>query len=51
VSDRSLIAGTFSGDRERRGSETEANELLNKLAEDIINPEALMDIEMASSDR
>ena len=33
--------------------ESEANELLNKLAEDIVNPEALMEPEMAgaSSDR
>ena len=29
--------------------ESEANELLNKLAEDIVNPEALMEPEMASS--
>ena len=29
----------------------EANELLNKLAEDIENPEALMEPEMTSSDR
>jgi len=33
--------------------ESEANELLNTLAEDIVNPEALMEPEMAgaSSDR
>ena len=29
--------------------ESEANELLNKLAEDIVNPEALMEPEMASA--
>jgi ferritin-like metal-binding protein YciE len=31
--------------------ESEANELLNKLAEDIVNPEALMEPEMASANR
>jgi ferritin-like metal-binding protein YciE len=31
--------------------ESEANELLNKLAEDIVNPEALMEPEFASSGR
>jgi ferritin-like metal-binding protein YciE len=31
--------------------ESEANELLNKLAEDIVNPEALMEPEIASSNR
>jgi hypothetical protein len=29
--------------------ESEANELLNKLAEDIVNPEALMEAEMAGA--
>ena len=29
--------------------ESEANELLNKLAEDIVNPEALMEPELASA--
>ena len=29
--------------------ESEANELLNKLAEDIVNPEALMEPEMAGA--
>ena len=31
------------------GEESEANELLNKLAEDIVNPEALMEPEMAGA--
>jgi len=31
--------------------ESEANELLNKLAEDIVNPEALMEPELASTSR
>jgi ferritin-like metal-binding protein YciE len=31
--------------------ESEANELLNTLAEDIVNPEALMEPEMAAADR
>jgi ferritin-like metal-binding protein YciE len=31
--------------------ESEANELLNKLAEDIVNPEALMEPELASASR
>jgi hypothetical protein len=29
--------------------ESEANELLNKLAEDIVNPEALMEPELTSA--
>jgi len=35
--------------QETLDEESEANELLNKLAEDIVNPEALMEPEMASA--
>lgn len=35
--------------QETLDEESEANELLNKLAEDIVNPEALMEPEMAGS--
>ena len=34
--------------QETLDEESEANELLNKLAEDIVNPEALMEPELAS---
>jgi len=37
--------------QETLDEESEANELLNKLAEDIVNPEALMEPELASASR
>src|SRR5262249_55889355 len=37
--------------QETLDEESDANELLNKLAEDIVNPEALMESEMATANR